>query len=44
MKFDLKNTFTSELPADKNLENSRRQVTDAVFSYVNPKKTKKNQK
>ena len=41
MKFNLKNTFTSELPADKNLENSRRQVTDAVFSYVNPKTTKK---
>ena len=40
MKFNLKNTFTSELPADKNLENSRRQVSNAVFSYVNPKKTK----
>ena len=40
MKLNLKNTFTSELPADKNLENSKRQVTEAVFSYVNPKKTK----
>ncbi|APZ46209.1 SELO family protein [Polaribacter reichenbachii] len=40
MKLNLKNTFTSELPSDKILENSRRQVSEAVFSYVNPKKTK----
>jgi uncharacterized protein YdiU (UPF0061 family) len=38
MKLNIKNTFTSELPSDKNLENSRRQVTEAVFSYVKPKK------
>ena len=40
MKLNIKETFTSELPADSNLENSRRQVTEAVFSYVSPKKTK----
>jgi len=40
MNLNIANTFISELPADSNLENSRRQVTEAVFSYVNPKKTK----
>lgn len=40
MKLNIKNTFIQNLPADSNLENSRRQVTEAVFSYVNPKKTK----
>ena len=40
MKLNIKNTFISELPSDSNLENSRRQVTEAVFSYTNPKKTK----
>ncbi|MHB0754432.1 protein adenylyltransferase SelO [Polaribacter sp. M15] len=40
MILNIKNTFTTELPADSNLENSRRQVTGAVFSYVNPKTTK----
>lgn len=40
MKLNIKNTFISELPADENIENSRRQVTEAVFSYVNPKETK----
>jgi uncharacterized protein YdiU (UPF0061 family) len=40
MKLQIKETFISENPADKNTENSRRQVTEAVFSYVNPKKTK----
>lgn len=39
MKLDLKDTFITELPADKTLENSRRQVFEAAFSYVNPKKT-----
>ncbi len=29
--------FTKELPADKVLDNSRRQVEGACFSYVNPK-------
>ena len=40
MKPNIKETFTKELPSDPNLENSRRQVTEAVFSYANPKKTK----
>lgn len=40
MKLNIKNTFTNQLPADKIIEISRRQVTEAVFSYVNPKKTK----
>ena len=40
MNLNIVNTFVSELPADSDLENSRRQVTEAVFSYVNPKKTK----
>ncbi len=40
MKLNIKNTFTSELPSDKILENTRRQVSEAVFSYVHPKKTK----
>ena len=40
IKLNIKNTFTSELPSDSNLENSRRQVTEAVFSYADPKKTK----
>ena len=39
MKLNLKNTFLNNLPADKILENSRRQVTDAVYSFVTPKKT-----
>jgi uncharacterized protein YdiU (UPF0061 family) len=43
MKLHIKDTFIKNLPADKNTENARRQVTEAVFSYVNPKKTKKPQ-
>jgi len=39
LKLNLKNTFTENLPSDKILENSRRQVSEAVFSFVNPKKT-----
>ncbi len=39
MKLHLNNTFNKELPADKVLENTRRQVLDACFSYVTPKKT-----
>ena len=41
MKLNLTNTFIKELPADPILENSRRQVRKACFSYVNPKKTKR---
>jgi uncharacterized protein YdiU (UPF0061 family) len=40
MKLNIANTFTSELPADSNTENSRRQVAEAVFSYAKPRKTK----
>jgi len=40
MRLNIKNIFTKNLPADKTLENSRRQVNEAVFSYANPKKTK----
>jgi uncharacterized protein YdiU (UPF0061 family) len=40
MKLNIKEIFISENPADKNTENLRRQVTEAVFSYVEPKKTK----
>lgn len=40
MELNIQNTFSEELPADKNLTNTRRQVTDACFSYVTPKKTK----
>ncbi|EAQ42536.1 YdiU family protein [Polaribacter sp. MED152] len=39
MKLNLKHTFLNELPADSILENTRRQVSDAVYSFVNPKKT-----
>ncbi|OSY86927.1 hypothetical protein WH52_14180 [Tenacibaculum holothuriorum] len=39
MKLNIQDTFNKELPADKILENSRRQVLDACFSYVIPKKT-----
>jgi uncharacterized protein YdiU (UPF0061 family) len=40
MNLKIANTFTSENPADPILDNTRRQVIEAVFSYVNPKKTK----
>ncbi|MCK0123755.1 YdiU family protein [Gelidibacter sp. F2691] len=39
MKLNLNNKFTTQLPSDPNLENSRRQVTEACFSFVTPKKT-----
>ena len=41
MKLHLKNTFTTELPADLDKENTPRQVENAAFSYVLPKKTAK---
>jgi uncharacterized protein YdiU (UPF0061 family) len=41
MKLNIKNTFSKELPADPILENFRRQVSEACFSYVNPKQTTK---
>jgi uncharacterized protein YdiU (UPF0061 family) len=39
MKLNIKDTFNKELPADPILENTRRQVTKACFSFVTPKKT-----
>ncbi len=39
MKFTLNNRFTKQLPADSILENTRRQVINACFSYVTPKQT-----
>ena len=41
MKLNLKHNFTQELPADSNTANTRRQVKNACFSYVSPKKTSK---
>jgi uncharacterized protein YdiU (UPF0061 family) len=41
MQLKIKDTFIKELPADLILENSRRQVKKACFSYVTPKKTRK---
>ncbi|EPR67731.1 hypothetical protein ADICYQ_3157 [Cyclobacterium qasimii M12-11B] len=38
MKLNIKNTFIEELPADPVLDNNRRQVKEACFSYVTPKK------
>jgi uncharacterized protein YdiU (UPF0061 family) len=39
MKLNIQHTFTKELPADSNLENTRRQVENACFSFATPKKT-----
>ena len=36
---NIENKFTQELPADPVIDNYRRQVTQACFSYVVPKKT-----
>ena len=41
MNLNIKDTFSKELPADPILKNGRRQVTEACFSYVTPKKTAK---
>ena len=38
MKFNIDNTFQVELPSDPERQNSRRQVKNAAFSYVKPKK------
>ena len=40
MKLNIKDTLNKELPADPILDNTRRQVTKACFSYVSPKQTK----
>lgn len=37
MKLHIHNTFTAELPADPNKNNTRRKVFDACFSYVIPR-------
>jgi serine/tyrosine/threonine adenylyltransferase len=37
MHLHLTDTFNKELPADKNLQNTRRQVSNACFSYVTPR-------
>lgn len=41
MNLNIKDTFNKELPADPVLENGRRQVKEACFSYVTPRKTSK---
>ncbi|WP_339921918.1 YdiU family protein [uncultured Cyclobacterium sp.] len=41
MKLNIKNSFIEKLPADPVLDNNRRQVKEACFSYVTPKKTSK---
>lgn len=39
MQLKLQNTFTDSLPADPKLENERRQVREACYSWVTPKET-----
>ena len=39
MNFKIDNTFSTELPEDKTTTNERRQVHEACFSFVEPKKT-----
>lgn len=41
MKLNLNDTFTKELPADPVRDNSIRQVPDAAFSFVTPRKPTK---
>jgi uncharacterized protein YdiU (UPF0061 family) len=41
MNLNIKDTFSKELPADVILENSRRQVEKACYSFVTPKQTAK---
>jgi len=41
MKLSTVNDFIKQLPSDPILENSRRQVSNACYSYVTPKLTKK---
>ncbi len=43
MQLNIKDKFNKELPSDPILENSRRQVAEACFSYVTPKQTRKPQ-
>ncbi|WP_047550648.1 protein adenylyltransferase SelO [Psychroserpens sp. Hel_I_66] len=39
MQLHIKNNFSKSLPSDPNLNNTRRQVKEACFSYVIPKQT-----
>ncbi len=39
IKININDSFNKELPADPILENTRRQVTKACFSFVKPKQT-----
>ncbi len=39
MNLKITNTFTENLPADPNIENTRRQVLESVYSFVSPIKT-----
>jgi len=40
MKLNIQDSFSKKLPADPILENTRRQIEKACFSYVTPKSTK----
>lgn len=41
MKLTIQDTFNKELPADPNLNNTRRQVKSVCYSFVTPKQTEK---
>tara|TARA_B100000787_G_scaffold165556_1_gene149633 strand:- start:7561 stop:9111 length:1551 start_codon:yes stop_codon:yes gene_type:complete len=41
LKIEITHQFTDQLPADPNLENSRREVVESVYSFVTPVKTSK---
>ena len=41
LQLNIQNRFSEELPADRDLNNTRKQVLNACFSYVSPKKTAK---
>ncbi|MFC2127632.1 YdiU family protein [Bacteroidota bacterium] len=43
MKLNINNTFSKELPSDPIIENTRRQVAKACFSFVKPTPTQKPQ-
>ena len=43
LQLNIQNRFSEELPADRDLNNTRKQVLNACFSYVSPKKTAKPQ-
>src|SRR5690606_3062509 len=43
MQLNIRDTFNKELPADPVLENTRRQVYKACFSFVSPKSTSRPQ-